>query len=82
MFWKKLLQRFGIAVGGIIFLILLDMSIYGIDSDTLVKLWSQGYKVIPFLNWGAAESILVDRESGEFIGVNDTRKIAGQAVSF
>jgi hypothetical protein len=34
--------------------------------------------VIPFVSWGAAESIQV--ESGMVWGVNDRRRVAGEAM--
>jgi len=55
---------------------------FGVDANSFVKLWSKGYKVIPFFNWGAAESILIDPKTGEFLGVNDSRKLAGKAAGF
>jgi len=37
---------------------------------------------MPFINWGAAESIQVDVKNQTFFGVNDRRKSAGKAVGF
>lgn len=43
----------------------------------------RGYKILPFSRqWGAAESILVDSNTGIMSGVNDIRKPAGRAMAF
>lgn len=53
---------------------------YALKSETYLELWKLGYKVIPFLSWGAAESIHSDPIDNLFYGVNDPRKPAGKAV--
>lgn len=55
---------------------------YAIDSTTVQKLWDMGYRVSPLFGWGAAESIWVDPQTGKLFGVNDPRKLAGQAVAY
>ena len=42
----------------------------------------RSYNVIPFIPWGAAESIVVDSATGIISGVNDIRKPAGKAVAY
>ncbi len=53
-----------------------------ITPETLRGLQLRGYKVIPFMPWGAAESILVEPDTGIMHGVNDIRKSAGKAVAY
>ncbi|MDJ0588370.1 MAG: gamma-glutamyltransferase [Pleurocapsa sp. MO_226.B13] len=50
--------------------------------ETLRGLQLRGYKVIPFIKWGAAESISIDPQTGVRLGVNDIRKPAGKAVAY
>ncbi|PSF38373.1 gamma-glutamyltransferase [Aphanothece hegewaldii CCALA 016] len=52
----------------------------GLNDTTIQKLSEMGYKINPFYNWGAAESILIDPEKDLIYGVNDQRKPAGQAL--
>jgi gamma-glutamyltranspeptidase / glutathione hydrolase len=40
-----------------------------------------GYSIMPFIPWGAAESIMVNADR-TMIGVNDLRKPAGKAVAY
>ena len=54
---------------------------YALSSKTFVELWEKGYKVIPFLPWGAAESIYIDPTTNLKLSVNDGRKSTGEAVS-
>ena len=53
-----------------------------ITPETLRGLQLRGYKVMPFMQWGAAESILVDLDTGIMHGVNDIRKPAGKAIAY
>ena len=53
-----------------------------IDPETIRGLKLRGYKVRPFRTWGAAESILVNPETGLLEGVNDIRKPAGKALAY
>ena len=41
----------------------------------------RGYSIMPFISWGAAESIMVNSDR-TMIGINDMRKPAGKAVAF
>ena len=53
-----------------------------ITPETFRGLKLRGYKIMPFVSWGAAESILVDPKSKIRLGVNDIRKPAGKAVAY
>lgn len=55
---------------------------YSLKSSVVQKLWERGYRVAPFLTWGAAESILVDPKTKLLYGANDNRKSAGKAVAY
>lgn len=55
---------------------------YALKPQVVQKLWEKGYRVMPFINWGAAESIQVDVKNQTFFGANDRRKSAGKAVGF
>jgi gamma-glutamyltranspeptidase/glutathione hydrolase len=55
---------------------------YALRSKVFLQLWERGYRVIPFFNWGAAESIAKDEKKGVWQGANDSRKSAGEAVGF
>ncbi len=55
---------------------------FALKSNDVQDLWSMGYRVAPFLTWGAAESILVDPKTGLMSGANDSRKGAGLAVAY
>ena len=52
-----------------------------ITSETFRGLKLRGYSILPFMRYGAAESILVEAD-GTMIGVNDRRKPAGKAVAY
>lgn len=54
---------------------------YALESDVVQQLWEMGYRVVPFSNWGAAESISVDPKTGRVDGASDRRKIAGKAIA-
>jgi gamma-glutamyltranspeptidase / glutathione hydrolase len=53
---------------------------FALPSSTVQQLWDRGYKVIPFVSWGAAESIGINPQTREIFGINDFRKPAGAAV--
>ena len=55
---------------------------YALKSQVFLQLWSRGYRVVPFFNWGAAQSIGKDEKNGVWQGANDSRKSAGEAVGF
>lgn len=55
---------------------------YAVRSGVFQHLWEMGYRVAPFINWGAAESILVNPQTGLMIGASDRRKSAGQAAAY
>ena len=52
-----------------------------LDSSSLVDLYEKGYKVIPFLPWGAAESIYIDPQTNKKSSIHDFRKSTGKAVT-
>ncbi len=55
---------------------------YTLESADFQRLWGMGYKVAPFLSWGAAESIFTDPKTGLLYGANDDRKPAGKAIAY
>ena len=52
-----------------------------ISPETFRGLKLRGYNILPFMQYGAAESILIDSD-GTMTGVNDIRKPAGKAVAY
>ena len=52
---------------------------FGVSGDSVVGLWEYGYRVSPFINWGAAMSI--GREGEEQQPVQDFRRTQGAADS-
>ena len=52
-----------------------------ITPDAFRGLRLRGYDILPFMTYGAAESILINSD-GTMTGVNDIRKPAGKAVAF
>ncbi len=52
-----------------------------INAETLRGLKLRGYEIVPFIQWGAAESILVNSD-GTIVGINDVRKPAGKAIAY
>lgn len=52
-----------------------------ITPETFRGLKLRGYNILPFMQYGAAESILVNSD-GTITGVNDGRKPAGKAVAY
>ncbi len=55
---------------------------YGLKPKVVQGLWEKGYRVAPFLSWGAAESIFVDSKTGLLYGASDFRKSAGAAIAY
>ncbi len=53
---------------------------YALKSDVVKTLWEMGYRVVPFITWGAAESISVNPKTKFIYGANDIRKPGGAAV--
>ncbi|MGF1540696.1 MAG: gamma-glutamyltransferase [Pleurocapsa sp.] len=53
-----------------------------VTPETIRGLRLRGYNIIPFRTWGAAESILVNPQTGLLEGVNDIRKPAGKALAY
>ncbi len=54
---------------------------YALSSKVFSALWKRGYRVIPFIPWGAAESIYIN-ENNDIYGVQDSRQSAGEAKGF
>lgn len=54
---------------------------HAITPETFRGLKIRGYSTMPFMPWGAAESILVNGDK-TMTGVNDIRKPAGKAVAY
>ena len=52
-----------------------------ITPETFRGLKLRGYSILPFMQYGAAESILVNSD-GTITGVNDVRKPAGKALAY
>lgn len=52
---------------------------YALKNPEFQKLWRMRYRVIPFLNWGAAESIAIDPTTKTIYGLHDSRKRTGSA---
>ena len=52
-----------------------------ISPETFRGLQLRGYSILPFMKYGAAESIMV-KPDGRIEGVNDVRKPAGKAVAY
>jgi gamma-glutamyltranspeptidase len=53
---------------------------YALKPSVVEGLWRLGYRVFPLIDWGAAESILV--EETQVQGVNDPRRRAGKASGY
>ena len=52
-----------------------------ITPKTFRGLKLRGYRILPFMTYGAAESISVAAD-GTMLGVNDNRKPAGKAIAY
>ena len=59
-----------------------DAESQAMTPKTLRGLQLRGYKIVPFINWSAAESISIDPKTKVKLGVNDIRKPAGKAVAY
>ena len=55
---------------------------FALAPEVVPRLWEKGYRVIPFISWGAAESILIEPETSLLLGVNDRRRVAGKAIGY
>jgi gamma-glutamyltranspeptidase / glutathione hydrolase len=55
---------------------------YALKSAPSQQLWQWGYKIVPLGTWGAAESLLVNPDSGLLDGANDSRRPAGAALGY
>ena len=53
-----------------------------VNPETIRGLKLRGYSIITFRTWGAAESIMLNPETGLLEGVNDVRKPAGKALAY
>lgn len=54
---------------------------YALTNPVFRQLWRMGYRVIPFPNWGAAESIAIDPITKRIYGLHDSRKRTGSALA-
>jgi gamma-glutamyltranspeptidase/glutathione hydrolase len=52
---------------------------FALPSQTVQQLWDRGYKVVPFISWGAAQSIEI-KPDGRVLKGQDVRKPAGVAT--
>lgn len=50
---------------------------YALSNNVVQDLWEAGYKVVPFPQWGAAESIFLNFDNDPAVAINDHRKPAG-----
>jgi gamma-glutamyltranspeptidase/glutathione hydrolase len=55
---------------------------YALKSASMETLQQWGYKIAPLGTWGAAESLMVNPETGWIYGANDSRRPAGAAVGY
>jgi gamma-glutamyltranspeptidase / glutathione hydrolase len=55
---------------------------YAVRSDVSRQLWGMGYRIVPSLPWGAAESVLTDPDNQILTGAHDRRKPAGAAAAY
>ena len=53
---------------------------YALPNSEFQQLWRMGYRVVPFFNWGAAESIAIDPATKTIYGLHDSRKPTGAAI--
>lgn len=54
---------------------------YALTNPVFQQLWRMGYRVVPFPNWGAAESIAIDLTTKTIYGLHDSRKRTGSAIA-
>jgi gamma-glutamyltranspeptidase/glutathione hydrolase len=55
---------------------------YALKSASMETLQQWGYKIAPLGTWGAAESLMVNPETGWIYGANDSRHPAGAALGY
>lgn len=55
---------------------------YALKSASIETLQQWGYKIAPLGTWGAAESLMVNPETGWIYGANDSRRPAGAALGY
>ena len=55
---------------------------YALKSASMETLQQWGYKIAPLGTWGAAESLMVNPETGWIYGANDSRRPAGAALGY
>jgi gamma-glutamyltranspeptidase / glutathione hydrolase len=55
---------------------------FSLEPQVVRELWDMKYRVVPFITWGAAESVVFDPKSRLLKGVNDARKSAGLASGY
>jgi gamma-glutamyltranspeptidase/glutathione hydrolase len=53
---------------------------FSLSDTTIQQLWEWQYRVVPFIPWGAAETIVIEPETQHRIGVNDPRRSGGAAM--
>ncbi len=54
---------------------------YAVSNPVFQQLWRMGYRIIPFPNWGAAESIALDPATKTIYGLHDSREPTGSAIT-
>lgn len=54
---------------------------YALTNKVFQQLWRMGYRVVPFPNWGAAESIAINPTTKTIYGLHDSRKRTGSAIA-
>lgn len=54
---------------------------HALPNPVFRQLWQMGYRVVPFPNWGAAESIALDPATKTMYGIHDSRKPTGAAIA-
>lgn len=55
---------------------------YALKSASMETLQQWGYQIAPLGTWGAAESLMVNPETGWIYGANDSRRPAGAALGY
>jgi len=55
---------------------------YALKSASIETLQQWGYQMAPLGTWGAAESLMVNPETGWIYGANDSRRPAGAALGY
>lgn len=55
---------------------------YALKSASIETLQQWGYQIAPLGTWGAAESLMVNPETGWIYGANDSRRPAGAALGY